>query len=413
MSEEKQVGAGQVSGVRERAWSVAKRFMASDHSAPESRTAGDTDALYRMIVEEFASPQSDALAKLDEIIAWASSKTPCASHYDCLLGDLKGLRAELAPLPQPVSGLRELIAKWRENFQPYEPCDQIYYYVAEQVMQCADELEAALSLPSSPVQPPTCVVETCSMPNSCKEFGYCLAQAAGVRAPSAGNVSAPVGEPREELWKVIKRLYERFHHGSFTNWPAIANRLNVWLAAPGEKTADSGSQGTQVELTAEQAEKIDEIISRHKTDEFNSFLAADDLSDYLFGGVNYPGIFAALAALAEKPALGSGQELREALEKIIEHCKFTSGWAVKDEIRKVAEAALALPPAPKPAPPAEVWVVLKRDYEDREPLCAFTSETEAEAEVIKLREADKDPVPFGYMAVNVALRRASLESEGK
>lgn len=61
--------------------------------------------------------------------------------------------------------------------------------------------------------------------------------------------------------------------------------------------------GEQRELTAEQAEKIDEIISRHKTDAFDSFHAADDLSDYLFGGINYPGIFAVHRA----PAGAQGQ----------------------------------------------------------------------------------------------------------
>lgn len=59
--------------------------------------------------------------------------------------------------------------------------------------------------------------------------------------------------------------------------------------------------GEQRELTAQQAEKIDEIISRHKTNEFDSFHAADDLSDYLFGGVNYPGIFATARGGGGKP----------------------------------------------------------------------------------------------------------------
>jgi hypothetical protein len=44
---------------------------------------------------------------------------------------------------------------------------------------------------------------------------------------------------------------------------------------------------------------------------------------------------------------------RDALEKIIEHCKFTSGWVVIDEIRKLAEAALLSAPTPD-EPPIEV-----------------------------------------------------------
>src|SRR5208283_154313 len=44
-------------------------------------------------------------------------------------------------------------------------------------------------------------------------------------------------------------------------------------------------------LTMEDAEEIDKILERHKTDEFDSFNAADALNDFLFGGVNYPGIF--------------------------------------------------------------------------------------------------------------------------
>ncbi len=38
---------------------------------------------------------------LSEIIAHAKSKTPCASHYQCLLADLMGLEAEQAALDQP------------------------------------------------------------------------------------------------------------------------------------------------------------------------------------------------------------------------------------------------------------------------------------------------------------------------
>ena len=41
---------------------------------------------------------------LDTIIARAKSKTPCASNYECLLADLIGLRAALAPLATGGSG---------------------------------------------------------------------------------------------------------------------------------------------------------------------------------------------------------------------------------------------------------------------------------------------------------------------
>jgi len=49
------------------------------------------------IVATLAAPATGKLRTgLDEIITHAKSKTPCASHYQCLLADLMGLRAALA-----------------------------------------------------------------------------------------------------------------------------------------------------------------------------------------------------------------------------------------------------------------------------------------------------------------------------
>jgi hypothetical protein len=70
----------------------------------------------------------------------------------------------------------------------------------------------------------------------CQECSESLHAAVSIitvhKGVDTANTVPGAGDPiKEELWQVIKQLYERFHHGSFTNWPAIANRLTVWLAA--------------------------------------------------------------------------------------------------------------------------------------------------------------------------------------
>ena len=85
---------------RERGW--LQKVFAEAHERVEKWPEWKKEALKRELAA--ASPasgapqdkQPDPLIELDKIIERAKSKTPCASHYECLLADLLGYRALIA-----------------------------------------------------------------------------------------------------------------------------------------------------------------------------------------------------------------------------------------------------------------------------------------------------------------------------
>lgn len=103
---------------------------------------------------------------------------------------------------------------------------------------------------------------------------------------SCGNCNAGRWISKQEqelsnwLWKYSKRIWRKWANRNGSESRKFLESVFPKLAAKAEP----------VGLNAEQLEKVHEIIEQHSTDVVDYGGAADDVNDYLFGGMQYGGV---------------------------------------------------------------------------------------------------------------------------
>src|ERR1700733_12219832 len=84
--------------------------------------------------------------RIEQIVAWAKTKTPCASHYECLLADLIAALAVREPATAaPAEPVSWKGVKWRDSIKAADLAAEIALHFAHDCedSMCGEDADAS------------------------------------------------------------------------------------------------------------------------------------------------------------------------------------------------------------------------------------------------------------------------------